>query len=165
MKSLIAFLFAPVQNPIAYWFKNTFAPIMPRKWKRALYVFSIIAMTSYHDKPNFVLFQQINDLLKLSYKPNAYWIPKFVRNMIWQSVINQKIPLHKKTVQVASLDSMCISSEELGRVCFFLADRAPEWLIYAPEPILAADAMKCLSVLFENKFEQFHTPQGLVTAS
>lgn len=141
------------------------APVLPRKWKRALYIFSIIAMTSYHDKPNFALFDQINTLLKLTYRPNDYWIPKFVRNMIWKSVINQEIRVNKKTIPVASLDQICITSEELDRVCWYLSDKAPEWIVYAPEPILKKDAMLCLTTLFEDKFKQFHTAQGLMSTS
>lgn len=159
MKSLIvllasvwAFFTTPIPNPFAYWFQNEFAPLMPRKWKRMLYVSSIIAMTSMADRPDFRLFERINEILKMTYRPKDYWIPKFIRNMIWKSVVKQRvIVLDQHRFDVTKLDAHRVEEQQIEALSQYLSDHAPEWIVYAPEYVLRSDAKKCLSVIMRSE--------------
>lgn len=154
MKAFFAFFTTPIPNPFAYWFQKEFAPIMPRKWKRMLYVSSVISMTSFADRPDFQLFQRINEILRMTYRPADYWIPKFIRNMIWKSIVRQKsLVVGDQPLEVFKLDSRAFTEEELDQICHFLSDNAPEWIIYAPESVLKSDARKCLSLLLTARYQ------------
>jgi len=150
------YLNEPIQNPItrwlAYWFKTEFAPNMPRKWKRVLYIASIIALTSFTDKPDFILFEKINNLLKMTYKGQSYWIPKFMRNMIWKSILKEQIILDDKVIDVTNLDVCEINEKELEQICNFFIRKTPEWIVYAPTSFIKNDLMQCLTELFNKRF-------------
>ena len=149
---LMVFLIAPVTNPLAKWFKNEFAPMMPCKWKRVLYIASIIALTSFTDQPDFLLFEKINKLLKMSYKGQSYWIPKIVRNMIWKPILHDRIALGAKTLSVTRLDEYAITKEELDQICEYFLQRTPSWIVYAPHWYIKNDLRKCLTELFDRRF-------------
>lgn len=147
-------LTTPIPNPFAYWFQNEFAPMMPRQWKRVLYIASIVAMTSFSDQPDFVVFSKINELLKLTYKSESYWIPKLFRNMIWKFIINDRIELNDgRSVPVCKLDQRAITQEELLQICDYLIQKTPAWIIYAPEWFIRRDLIRCLSELFNKRFD------------
>lgn len=142
----------PIPNPLAYWFQNVFAPKMPRHWKRALYIASIIAMTSFTDKPDFLLFEKINDLLKMTYRGQSYLIPKFMRNMIWKQILKEQIELDGKAVAATAIDQFQISDEELDTICKYFSDRTPKWIIYETPSKMQQDLKKCLTMLFSRRF-------------
>lgn len=141
------------KNPISYWLVNELAPRIPRKWKRMLYVTSIIALTSLSDKPNYLLFEKINEMLRLTYSPDDYLIPKFVRNMIWKKIIKEKIILNNKEILSTKLDNSLLTDQEIQELSSYLASKTPGWLVYAPSELLISDASKCLKAIFNDRFK------------
>jgi hypothetical protein len=151
--SLWRVLNTPIPNPIAYWFKNEFAPRMPPKWKRLFYIGSVIALTSFMDKPDFLLFSKINDMLGMTYTGTNLWIPKFIRDSIWKPILSDSIELGGKSVPVTCLDKCEINNAELEQMATYFLERTPSWITYAPGEYMKRDLMTCLSQLFEKKFD------------
>lgn len=147
----------PIPNPFVLWFRHAFAPIAPsnwpRQWKRALYIGSIIAMTSFTDKPDFVLFKKISNLLEMTYKGESFWIPKFIRNIIWRPILKDQLVLNGHVVEVTNLDEYEINQDDLNEICEYFFKKTPEWIVYAPERFIKNDLKQCLSMLFSKRFD------------
>lgn len=149
---LVKVMTSPIPNPISYWFQREFAPVMPRKWKRMWYIASIIAMTSFTDKPDFMLFQKINDLLKMTDQGKSYWIPKFMRNMVWKPILKECIPLDGCDVPATQLDQRQVTNRELEQICDYFLCKTPPWIVYAPPEYIRKDLKMCLAEIFDNRF-------------
>lgn len=113
---------------------------------------SIIAMTSYTDRPDFLLFEKINRLLNLTYRKESYWIPKVFRNMIWRPILQDRIELNEKSVKVTQLDQHPIDRDELEKICDFFMRKTPRWIVYAPEWHIRKDLKICLTQLFGKRY-------------
>lgn len=130
-------------------FLESVVPVIPGKWKRLLYISSILGLTSFIRKPDVVILEKLNSILQMTERAHSYLIPIFIRNLIWSSVMDSKIPGTARDIRVLGMNPAEMNELELAQVSLYLASRAPMMLKYGSPELMARDGFLCLKKMME----------------
>lgn len=110
---------------------------LPRKLRRLVYMSSILGLfTGRH--PDMELVTKLNRILQLAKDPDAYKWSIQVNSFIWEGITGLNINGAVLPFNVTSLRTL--DDEDFRRVGCELSKRAPAWIRYGSDDLMATDA-------------------------
>lgn len=133
------------------WFFSLLERNLPRKFKRLIYVSSILGLFEQMKDPDMTLVKKLNDTFKLAEYPDAFAFPMYIKSVIWKGALNEPVELHtREKVSIGELINQELNSKDCMAIGEYFATRTPKWLSYGSIDLMANDI-----VLLVKELKQF----------
>lgn len=132
---------------IARYFENVASTKLPRKWKRLIYVSSLMGLLQECQDPDMELVNKLNKVFKIVTNPQAYKLPIACKGIIWRNITNGVIDLERGKILVSQVLSSPLSRSDSVAVGIYLAESCPKWLEYGSKDLMIHDACLLLNEL------------------
>ncbi len=121
---------------------------LPPKFKRLIYVSSILGLIQQMQDPDMALVKKLNDTLKLAHFPDAYAFPMYIKSVIWRGAMFDQVCLHtNETVPIGELMKQDLNSKDCTAIGEYFASQTPEWLKYASIEVMVNDVVRLIKQL------------------
>lgn len=126
----------------------------PKRFKRLIYISSIIAIIKQIREPDHILIAKLNDIFKIARYPDAMIFPMYIKSFIWRDLkADNIININGKCVLVSDIECNCISETDYEAIAKYFNSIAPGWLKYGSEKLMIYDVVLLMKHLrdFDNK--------------
>lgn len=145
-------------RPKKGFFSTTFLKLLekrlPRRFKRLIYVSSILGLIQQMKDPDMALVIKLNTMFKLANNPDALAFPMYIKSVIWKDVMLEAVCISTtdEQVPITALLDQELNSKDCTAIGEYFARQAPAWLKYG-----AIDTMVNDIVLLVKQLKQFNT--------
>lgn len=134
------------------FFSRRFAKMLennlPRRFKRLIYVSSIMGLMQQVRDPDMTLVTKLNDTLKLAQYPDAFAFPMYVKSVIWKDAMFDTVCIHANNqVAIGDLIKQELSSKDCTAIGEYFANQAPSWLKYGSLEFMVNDVVSLIKQL------------------
>ena len=138
-------------------FSRTFYKVLennlPRRFKRLIYVSSILRLIQQVQDPDMQLITKLNNIFKIAHSPDAFAFPMYIKSAIWKDAIDEAVYITSdKEVAIEDLISQDLSNKDCTVIGEYFANHAPTWLLYG-----AVDTMVNDIVMLVKQLKQYNT--------
>ena len=125
---------------VAYYF--------PRRFKRLIFISSVMGVIQQIKDPDMQLIGKLNDLFKVAQYDDAFVFPMYIKSFIWKGIGTTPIEVdashHLNITQIMAKD---LSMSEVNAVGDFFADKVPACLRYGSAKLMASDVIMLIKQL------------------
>lgn len=126
-------------NFITNWLTKIAEAKLPRRFKRLIYISSILGIIKQINDPDMALIAKLNEVFRIAKYPDAFIFPMYIKSMIWKSAAVRSVTLTDRVVPVAGLKCRGLKNEEREEIGVYFAANAPEWLRYGTNAVMISD--------------------------
>ena len=123
------------------------AEMLPRRFKRLLYVSSAMGTLLKEKHPDNALVMRINKKLRLAYSATGMMFPIYIGAMIWKNLANSIISLTVGPVTLSDLHVHMLNDMDCWKTGALFAKNVPQWLRYGSTELMTADVHDMLVVI------------------
>ncbi len=117
---------------IAYYF--------PRRFKRLIYISSIMGLLQQIKDPDMLLIGKLNDLFKVAKHDDAFIFPMYIKSFIWKDIGIAPIAVDETHgLNISQIMARDLSVTEANAVGDFFANKVPNCLRYGSTKLMASD--------------------------
>lgn len=133
---------------------------LPRKYKRMIYISSILGLLEQVREPDMELVKKLNDIIKIAHHVEAIQGPIYIKNLIWKTFSSRTLMLSEsKTIAVCDITKSELTQKECEVIGNYFANNAPKWLRYGSLGMMIND----VTLLIQN-LKRFSGGQDLAAA-
>ena len=133
---------------------------LPRRFKRLIYVSSILGLIQQMQDPDMILITKLNNVFKIAHHPDAFAFPMYIKSVIWKNTMFDVVHIgNDKEVAVCDLVNHELSNRECAAIGEYFANNAPSWLKYG-----AIDTMVNDIVMLVKQLKQFNAKANMLAA-
>lgn len=113
---------------------------LPRRFKRLIYVSSVLGMMEQAKDPDMVFVSKLNETFKLAQRPDAYAFPMYIRSVIWKGAANTAIHLsNDEELAIGDVIKRELNSYDCAVIGAYFAKHSPAWLRYGSLELMVND--------------------------
>lgn len=128
---------------------NTLDRRIPRRFKRLIFLSSVLGVIKGLKKPDADAIDKLNRALHIAHNKDAMLFPMQIHSWIWRDRLESlDIELDDRIVSVTTLSQTKLDNSDFFRIALYFIEHAPKWLIYGSIRQIAAD----LQTMFRNFF-------------
>lgn len=147
-------------GPLVRLFGRTIGHRLPRKYKRMIYISSILGLLQQVREPDMELVKKLNDIIKIAHHVEVIQGPIYIKNLIWRTFSKRTLALSEtKTIAVCDIAKSELTQRECEVIGNFFANSAPEWMRYGSLGMMIND----VTLLIQN-LKRFSGGQDLTPA-
>ncbi len=143
---------AMAYKPRDGFFSRAFAKVLennlPRRFKRLIYVSSILGLMQQARDPDMTLVTKLNDTLKLAQYPDAFAFPMYVKSVIWRDAIFDTVCLRAdQRIAIGDLIKQDLTGKDCTAIGEYFASQSPSWLKYGSLEFMVNDVVSLIKQL------------------
>jgi hypothetical protein len=129
-------------------FYNLLENKLPRRFKRLIYVSSILGLIKQMRDPDMAMVKKLNDTFKLAQHPDAFAFPMYIKSVIWKGMIDEAVIIHNnEEVSIGNLIEKDLSTKDYAVIGEHFASKAPKWLKYGSFELMVNDIIMLIKHL------------------
>lgn len=114
----------------------------PKRFKRLIYISSILAIVKQIREPDQFLINKINDVFKIARYPDAMIFPMYIKSLIWFDLTEETfIQINNRKIQITELDCQCFDNHDCEAIGQYFNRTAPSWIRYGSERLMVDDVV------------------------
>lgn len=127
---------------------------LPRRWKRLIYVSSILGLIQQVKDPDMRLVNKLNKVLRIADNSNSYILPMYIKSIIWKQAANHSIVLGDRSISVEEIGACDLTRTDCTAIGVYFANNAPAWLKYGSDELMVSDVKLLINQINQSK-QQF----------
>jgi hypothetical protein len=121
---------------------------LPRKFKRLIYVSSILGLIQQMQDPDMELVTKLNETFKLAEYPDAFAFPMYIKSVIWKDALFDHVSIHSdRNVAIGDLIKEDLNSRDCAAIGEYFATHSPSWLKYGAIDFMVNDVVLLIQQL------------------
>lgn len=137
------------------YFENLAETKFPNRFKRLIYISSVLAVIKQIKEPDQFLVDKLNSIFNIAKYSDAIFFPMYIKSFIWENILTSNvIEINGKSLfitEIASTGHNPYSDEECVAMASYFSKLAPKWLRYGSENLMVHD----VTTLFQH-LDEFH---------
>jgi hypothetical protein len=126
--------------PIQRLLIMTLRKYVPRRFKRMIFLSSIVGAVKDIKNPDKATLDKLNHLLHLAHNNNAIAFPMYIHSWLWkQPICTQRIQLQSTEVSIKDIGKSVLNRLDVVCLAKYFIENAPLWLIYSTDRLIAKD--------------------------
>ena len=134
-------------NFFSRYLTKQLAEMLPRRFKRLLYVGSAMGTLLKEKHPDNMLLMKINKKLRLAYSAAGMMFPIYIGAMIWKNLANSIVSLTVGPVSLSDISVHALNDMDCWKTGALFAKNVPQWLRYGSTELMTADVHDMLVLI------------------
>lgn len=135
-------------------FNKVAGAVISNKFKRLIYISSLIGVFSEIDNPDKELVEKLNNLLRLANTSNSIASNMKVHSIIWgENFSKNKLDINGQVVNIGEVFKKERSMYDYRCIAEKIADLSPEWLRYGSRAQMSRDVITMIDEIIDHKDE------------
>lgn len=149
-------------GPITKMFSRGFSAMLenrlPRRFKRLIYVSSILGLMQQVRDPDMALVTKLNETFKLAEYPDAFAFPMYIKSVIWKDAMFDQVCIHAdRSVAIGDLLKENLTNRDCAAIGEYFASHTPNWLKYGSLEVMINDVVSLIKQIRQfNNMEATH---------
>lgn len=127
---------------------NAMAKRLPRRFKRLIYISSIMGLLQQVKDPDMQVVGKLNEVFKIAKYPDAFIFPMYIKSLIWKDISQMAVQIDQEnSLDISTVITCDLSTRECTAIGEHFARRAPSWLKYGSIELMIEDVIKLVRQL------------------
>jgi len=121
--------------------ENSFRDYLPKRFKRMIYISSLLSLILQIKKPNESQLEKINSIFKIAKYKDSMAVPIYFNSYIWHDINNTTIVTidSNNGIPLTSIKNAYLTEKDKDIITDFFINRTPNWLKYGSRNLLKHD--------------------------